>query len=44
MDHIDNRRGLDGKLNDSPRNLRSVNRDCHKRITQAQAMKARGTG
>ncbi|WP_202109417.1 HNH endonuclease signature motif containing protein [Bordetella sp. 15P40C-2] len=41
VDHIDNTRGPDGKLNNDPSNLRAVNEDCHKRITQAQAQRAR---
>ena len=41
VDHIDNTRGPDGKLNDDPGNLRAVNEDCHKRITQAQALRGR---
>lgn len=41
VDHINNKRSADGKLDDRPSNLRAVNRDCHKRITQAQALTAR---
>ncbi len=42
VDHIDNTRDARGKLNDDPRNLRAMNRDCHAEKTQAEAQRGRG--
>ncbi len=41
VDHIDNTRGPDGRLNDHPSNLRAINRDCHKAKTQREAARGR---
>lgn len=41
VDHIDNTRDASGRLNDHPDNLRAMNRDCHRKRTQQQAVKAR---
>lgn len=41
VDHIDNTRGSDGRMNDDPENLRAINRDCHRKKTQAEAAKGR---
>lgn len=44
VDHIDNTRGPDGELNDSPENLRAVNKDCHLRITKQQIAESNPIG
>ncbi|CAE32187.1 phage-related putative endonuclease [Bordetella bronchiseptica RB50] len=44
VDHIDNRRDVAGDLDDSPDNLRAVNRDCHRRITMRQIAEAGAVG
>lgn len=44
VDHISNVRDESGSLDDSPRNLRAVNRDCHRRISRRQAAEAGHAG
>lgn len=41
VDHIDNKRGPDGRLNDSLTNLRAINRDCHRAKTAREASRGR---
>ncbi|NYT25382.1 HNH endonuclease [Alcaligenaceae bacterium] len=41
VDHISNKRGPDGRLNDDPSNLAAINRDCHKAKTQAETLRGR---
>lgn len=41
VDHIDNQRDAFGRMNDDPSNLRAINRDCHRKKTQAEAAKGR---
>ena len=44
VDHIDNTRDAEGRLNDHPSNLRAINRDCHRAKTQAEAGRGRRAG
>ena len=41
VDHISNKRGPDGRLDDRPENLRAINRDCHKAKTARETARAR---
>lgn len=44
VDHISNERDADGALDDSLENLRSMNRDCHRKKTQQEAARGRRSG
>lgn len=41
VDHIDNARDAEGRLNDDPANLMAMNSDCHQKKTQAEAAQGR---
>lgn len=41
VDHIDNTRGPDGRLNDDPSNLQAMNKRCHEKKSQAEANRGR---
>lgn len=41
VDHISNERDENGQLDDSPENLRAMNRDCHRKKTQQEAARGR---